>query len=215
MWDKVNHMQKVITINLNGNAYQLDELGYDELRRYLMYAEAQLAGNPDASEILRDLEQSIAEKCQRLLGPGKSVVTTPEIAQILREIGPVENGGGAQHGSREADSPASPHAKRLYQIREGAMVSGVANGLAAHFNVDPTIVRVAFALGAVLEMTGYDRPPVFTIGLYVLLVFIVPYAKTPEERAAAQGASTSLPYRLQHAVEKVKAKFDGLHHRAQ
>jgi phage shock protein PspC (stress-responsive transcriptional regulator) len=206
-------MQKVITINLNGNAYQLDESGYDELRRYLTHAEAQLAGNPDASEILRDLEQSIAEKCQRLLGPGKGVVTTVEIAQILREMGPVENGGGAQHGSHEADSLPQP--KRLYQIREGGVVSGVANGLGAYFNIDPTLVRLAFAVAAVIEMTSENRPPVFTIGLYALLVFIVPYAKTPEQRAAAQGASSSLPYRLQHGVEKVKAKFEGLHHRAQ
>ena len=28
-------MQKVITINLNGNAYQLDESGYDALHQYL------------------------------------------------------------------------------------------------------------------------------------------------------------------------------------
>ena len=205
-------MQKVITINLNGNAYQLDEAGYDELRVYLAQAQAQLGGNPDASEIIRDLEQSIAEKCQRLLGPGKSVVATAEIEQILREIGPVENGGGAQHGAHATGSSAPP--KRLYQIREGAMVSGVANGLAAYFNIDPTMVRIAFAVAAVVEMTTYDRPPMLAIGLYALLVFIVPYAKTPEERAAAQGASAGLPFKMQHAVEKVKAKFDGLHHRA-
>ena len=94
------------------------------------------------------------------------------------------------------------------------MVSGVANGLAAYFNIDPTIVRVAFVVAAVVEMMNYDRPPVLAIGLYVLLMFLVPYAKTSEERAAAQGASAGLPYKLQNAVEKVKAKFDGLHHRA-
>ena len=202
-------MQKVITINLNGAAYQLDEDGYEELRAYLAYARAQLGGNPDASEIIRDLEHSIAEKCQRLLGPGKGVVTAAEIKQILRDIGPVENGADTAHGPHEAG--ATPHPKRLYQIREGAIVSGVANGLAAYFNLDPTIVRLAFAVAAVIEMTSHDRPPFLTIGLYVLLVFIVPYAKTPEERAAAQGASVTLPYKLQHAVEKVKAKFDGLH----
>jgi phage shock protein PspC (stress-responsive transcriptional regulator) len=194
-------MQKVITINLNGNAYQLDEDGYEALRAYLAHAGAQLGGNPDASEIVRDLEQSIAEKCQRLLGPGKSVVTNAEIAQILREIGPVENGGGADAAQNSA--PLQP--KRLYQIREGAMVSGVANGLAAHFNVDPTIVRLAWVVAAVIELTNYDRPPVLVIGLYFLFVFIVPYAKTPEERSAAQGTSTTLPYKLQHAVERLKA----------
>jgi phage shock protein PspC (stress-responsive transcriptional regulator) len=197
---------------LNGSAYQLDEAGYEALRAYLSHAQAQLGGNPDALEIIRDLEQSIAEKCQRLLGPGKSVVTTAEIEQILREIGPVEN--SAAQESQGAASAATPQPKRLYQIREGAIVSGVANGLAAYFNVDPTVIRVAFAVAAVVEITSYDRPPILTIGLYVLLMFIVPYAKTPEERAAAQGASTSLPYKLQHAVDRVKAKFPGLHHRA-
>ena len=202
-------MQKVITINLNGGSYQLEEHGYEALRAYLEHAEAQLGSNPDASEILRDLEQSVAEKCQRLLGPGKTVVTTAEIAQILREIGPVESG----------IAPAPPHSsaerppRRVYQIREGAIVSGLANGLAAHFNIDPTIVRVAFVAAAVLEMAHYDRPPFMTIGLYLLLVFLVPYAKTSEERAAAQGSSAGLPYKMQRAVEQVKAKFDGLHHR--
>lgn len=203
-------MQKVITINLNGNAYQLDEQGYDALRAYLEQAQAQLGSNPDALEILRDIEQSVAEKCQRVLGPGKTVVTAAEIAQILREIGPVEN-SGAPHSTASGDTPPQ---KRLYQIREGAMVSGVANGIAAYFDVDPTLVRVAFAIAAVVEMSAYDRPPGATIFLYVLLVFIMPYAKTSEERAAAQGASATLPYKVQHAVEKVKAKFDGLHHRA-
>ena len=205
-------MHKVITINLNGHAYQLDEHGYDALRQYLDHAAAELVANPDASEILRDLEQSVAEKCQRLLGPGKSVVTAAEITQMLREIGPVESGDGSRLPLCVSVGGAPPP-KRLYQIREGAMVSGVANGLAAYFNVDPTIVRVAFVTVAVLEMVHYDRPPLLAIGLYILLVFLVPYAKTSEERAAAQGASASLPYKLQSVVERVKAKFDGLHHK--
>jgi phage shock protein PspC (stress-responsive transcriptional regulator) len=205
-------MQKVITINLNGSAYQLDEHGYEALRAYLDHAALDLKGNPDASEILRDLEQSVAEKCQRLLGPGKSVVTSAEITQILREIGPVEAGGG---GSVAPPPGGAAQPKRLYQIREGAIVSGVANGLAAYFNVDPTIVRVAFVTAAVLEMMQYERPPILAVGLYVLLMFLVPYAKTSEQRAAAQGASAGLPYKLQNAVERVKAKFDGLHHKLQ
>jgi phage shock protein PspC (stress-responsive transcriptional regulator) len=204
-------MQKVITINLNGNAYQLDEQGYEALRAYLAHAEAQLGGNPDATEILRDLEHSIAEKCLRLLGPGKGVVTTAEIAQILREIGPVESAGS---GPQSVPSERIPQPKRLYQIREGAMVSGVANGLAAYFNIDPTIVRVAFVVAAVVEMMHYKHEvPVLAVGLYLLLVFIVPYAKTSEQRAAAQGASAGLPYKFQNAVEKVKAKIPGLHPR--
>ena len=46
-------MQKVITINLNGNAYQLDETGYEALRAYLDQAGARLAGNPDGRDRAR------------------------------------------------------------------------------------------------------------------------------------------------------------------
>lgn len=203
-------MQKVITINLNGNAYQLDESAYDALRAYLEHARAQLGSYPDKAEILRDLEQAIAEKCARFLGPGKTVVTAAEVEQILREIGPVD--GGAETTSKEAPQMGVP--KRLYQIREGAMLSGVCNGLAAYLNLDPTIVRVAFIAAAVIEATVRDDPPVMTAMLYVLLVFIVPYAKTSEQRAAAQGTSEGVPYKVQEMVERVKARIAriaGLH----
>jgi hypothetical protein len=84
-------MQKVVIINLNGRACQLDEGAYDSLRAYLARAEAALAKNPDKLEIIADLEQAIAEKCDRFLGPTKNVVTLAEINQVIEEMGPVHD----------------------------------------------------------------------------------------------------------------------------
>src|SRR6476469_3745888 len=114
-------MQKVISINLNGNAYQLDESGYEALRDYLAGAERALAANPDRAEIMRDLEQAIAEKCQRFLGSHKSVVSASEVDQIVKEMGPIEAAEGdatgtaqkATNGTQEAH--AGPRPKRLYR----------------------------------------------------------------------------------------------------
>ena len=111
-------MQKVITINLNGHAYQIDEAGYDALREYLDEAERALAGNPDRREIVADLEQAIADKCQPFLGPHKSVVTAAEVAQIVKEMGPIEApADGADEreaGSRDtAAADAAPRTRRL------------------------------------------------------------------------------------------------------
>src|SRR4051812_24948549 len=85
-------MNKVITINLNGNAYQLDEAGYDALYRYLKNAGNQLKENPDQAEIIADLEQAIAEKCAAYLRANKTVVSENEVAQILKDMGPVDTG---------------------------------------------------------------------------------------------------------------------------
>ena len=96
-------MQKVISINLNGNAYQLDESGYDALREYLARAEHELEDNPDRAEIMADLEQAIADKCQKFLGPHKSVVNASEVEQIVAEMGPVDAAAGEDSaGSTDA-----------------------------------------------------------------------------------------------------------------
>lgn len=34
--------------------------------------------------------------------------------------------------------------KKLYRIREGKMIAGVCNGLADYFDIDPTIIRLAW-----------------------------------------------------------------------
>ena len=55
-------MNKVVTINLGGTAYQLEEGGYDALRVYLETAGTRLRNNPDRDEILSDIERAIGEK---------------------------------------------------------------------------------------------------------------------------------------------------------
>ncbi|HUF23075.1 MAG TPA: PspC domain-containing protein [Vicinamibacterales bacterium] len=192
-------MQKVITINLNGHAYQLEEGGYDVLRDYLARAERDLAGNPDRAEIVADLEQAIADKCQRFLGPHKSVVTAGEVQQIVAEMGPVDPApGDGSAGSAGAGPTLGSEAppKRLYRITEGAMLAGVCNGLAAYFSIDVAIVRIGFVVTAFLTQG---------VGIiaYVVLMFVMPEASTAEERAAAAGS----PLNAQEVVDRAKKQY--------
>jgi len=199
-------MNKVIVINLNGNAFQVDEIGHDALRAYLDRAESQLRENPDLAEIMADLEQAIGEKCRRFIGPNKNVVTAAEVDQILAEMGPVDPGpaesdGGSQAGAAPRDTGARRDktdgpAKRLYQIRDGAMISGVCNGLAAYFNIDVTIVRIVFILLAIFTKGAW-------IMAYIVLMFVIPPATTSEEHAAAQG----IPFNAQEVIEQAKKHF--------
>jgi len=45
-------------------------------------------------------------------------------------------------------------AKRLYRTRDGRIVAGVCTGLATYFGVDPTLVRLVFALLTVFGGAG-------------------------------------------------------------
>jgi phage shock protein PspC (stress-responsive transcriptional regulator) len=197
-------MQKVISINLNGNAYQFEESGYDVLQEYLARAERELKDNPDRAEIMADLEQAIADKCQKYFGPNKSVVAAAEAAQIVAEMGPVtagpasesaEQDSGAKQGAGAASVPPQP--KRLYRILDGAMFAGVCTGLAAYFQIDVTLIRIGFVVLALLTQG---------VGIlaYVAMMFVVPEATTPEERAAAGG----LPFNAKEVVDRVKREYE-------
>jgi len=200
-------MNKVITINLGGNAYQLEEGGYDALRAYLETATATLKGNPDRDEILADIEQAIAEKFRALLSGHKTVVEAGEVTVVLAEMGPIETPASEASGpgksgpeetgdkGREQNQNRSDAPRRLYRIYEGAMVSGVCNGLASYLNLDPTLVRLGFVLLTIFGGAG--------LLIYVVMVIVVPEARSPEEKAAASGD----PLTAQEFIRRAKEGY--------
>lgn len=191
-------MERVVTINLNGNPYQLEEPAYDAVRAYLAHAEASLADNPDKAEILRDLEQAIADKCAAYLSPVKTVVTAAEMTKALEEMGPVEGEGARSagaSGSASSAAGASPR-KRIYRIRDGAQIAGVCAGVAAYFDLDVNIVRLLFIIMTIITSGGF-------LLVYIAMMFLIPSAHTSEEWAAAHG----VPFNAQEVIDRAKREY--------
>jgi phage shock protein PspC (stress-responsive transcriptional regulator) len=67
--------------------------------------------------------------------------------------------------------------KRLYRTREGRVVAGVCAGLAAYFGVDPTLVRLAFAVLTIFGGAG-------------VLLYLVAWIVIPDEGDGASIAET-------------------------
>jgi phage shock protein PspC (stress-responsive transcriptional regulator) len=226
-------MRAVNSISLNGNAWQIEAEGCEALAAYLKGAETRLTDDPDRAEILADLEQAIADKLTRYVSAHKNVVTAEEVALALKEMGPVESAeagakaqGGAQAGAgpaftagpqgatqggasaAPAGGPADPSGpgtiRHLFRIREGGMLGGVCNGLAAYFGVDVTLVRVIFVVFSVF--TGGIGAAV-----YLVMLIVVPLAVTAEQMAAAHGK----PFSAEELIGRplgAQAAFDAGHH---
>ncbi|MGC8874311.1 MAG: PspC domain-containing protein [Chloroflexia bacterium] len=62
--------------------------------------------------------------------------------------------------------------RRLYRSRSDRMIAGVCGGLARYLGVDPTLVRVIFALASL-----------FFLGLGGVLAYLILWAVIPEEPA--------------------------------
>ena len=56
--------------------------------------------------------------------------------------------------------------KKLYKIEEGKKIAGVCGGLAEYFNVDPTVIRLAWVVWCFLAGSG--------IIAYIIAAIIMP-----------------------------------------
>jgi phage shock protein C len=63
----------------------------------------------------------------------------------------------------------NPESRKLYRSRNNRMIAGVCAGLAEFFGIDPTVVRLLFAAGALLGFGSF------------ILIYIVMFVVVPEE----------------------------------
>jgi phage shock protein PspC (stress-responsive transcriptional regulator) len=184
-----------VTVNLNRSTLQFDEAAYLRLEQYLAESASLLEGDPDPQEILGDLQQAVADQGTRRMIAGQTVVTLTELEPALDEIGAVQvpNGATAPQPSHEAERDA---ARPLRQISEGAVISGVCQGLARYFALDVTLLRVI----AVLLLLGTGGGMFF---VYLALMLLMPYAPLDPGAAPLRW----LPAKCRKFVEFVRAKL--------
>ena len=56
--------------------------------------------------------------------------------------------------------------KRLYRMKEGKMIAGICSGIADYYKLDPTVVRVVWAIASCFAFAG--------VVAYVAAALIIP-----------------------------------------
>ena len=145
-------MKKVISIHLAGKMFQIEEDAYTYLNNVL-------SGQWKKQE----LEAQIAERLEQKLIGSKTVVTYPDVVDVLYQLG--------FSAQEYRSATASLREKRLYRQPKDKMIGGVCGGIAEYFEIDPVIVRVLFVIALFLGTMGF--------WLYIILWIIVP--KAPQQ----------------------------------
>ena len=181
-------MKKNITINLCGRLFQIDEDAYEMLQHYTDSLRSYFGKQEGGEEIADDIEARIAELLDELKQQGNEAVTIDHVRDIISRIGKPEQLAGDNDGT-SSQQPAGESildgfrsrmsGRRLYRNPKDKMVAGVLSGFGAYTGTDPTIWRLLMVLFTF----------VYGIGLvvYVILAFVLPEAKTPEELLQMEG----------------------------
>ena len=178
-------MNKIIQINLAGQAVSIDEKAYQSLSHYLQTLENHFSTTIDGREILTDIEARIAELFFGKIRKGNAFINESDVAEAIQLMGTAEDmdideDPDTQHHQRAAN----PSNKKLYRDTDDRVLGGVCSGLGAYFGMDTSVVRILAVL--LILFTGIP------LIAYFVLWAILPEATTPEDRSRMKGGNTTI-----------------------
>ncbi len=204
-------MNRIISANINGFVFQIDEVAYDRLKQYL----ESLRNRISEKEVYDDIENRIAELFSHYLNSGTPAIFLEHVEAVIAQVGSAEELGAAMEGEA-MDADRATHAedaivgdrvKRLYRNEDDVMVYGVCSGIAAYFGWDPVFVRAAFG---VLAFASFGT----VILVYVFLMVIIPAAKTPAEKLQMRGERVNFDNLAKVVDQNVRSAMDNVGPRA-
>lgn len=180
-------MKQTIQVNIGGCAFSIDQEAYTQVERYLDELRRYYNGNPDAAEIVDDIEERLGELLLERCG-SEGVVTAPDVRYATGILGTPStlDGGSTAAGEKAAEQPQ----KRLYRNPDGKVIAGVCNGLAAYLNWDVTLVRLLFAGLFAASMFSDVLVAVMPV-LYILCWIAMPNADTVQKQCELRGERLS------------------------
>lgn len=135
----------------------IEDSAYEKLQEYIESLRRYFANEEGRDEIINDIESRIAELMSEKVRKGAGSITDEDVNEIANSMGRPEDFEGEEikeqsysssnTNQQSAQTEAPPKPKRgLYRDTSDKFIGGVCSGIAAYLNVDPTIVRILFAI---------------------------------------------------------------------
>src|SRR5450432_1489993 len=151
-------MKKIININFHSRVIPIEETAYDILRKYVESLKKHFATEEGGDEIVNDIENRFAELFSDRLKKGATCITDADVEEIITSMGRPEdfdqdentnaNGNTSNNTSSSsfAEEATTEEPRRLYRSENDKMLGGVCGGLAAYLKIDPSVVRIIYAV---------------------------------------------------------------------
>lgn len=198
-------MNKIISINLKGVVFQVEEEAFEQLQKYLELLNRHFANEESRLEIIDDIESRIAEMMQEKL-EYKTAITVDDVEEIINTMGsPSDFGIDEEEETTQQTNNEKQHAnvppmgnapKRFMRDTENSVLGGVCAGAGHYFGIEPLWIRLGFLFLFFVLGTG--------LLFYIILWIIIPEAKTPSDRLQMKGE----PVTVDNIEKTVKEEYE-------
>jgi phage shock protein PspC (stress-responsive transcriptional regulator) len=142
-------MKKVIDITIGKVVFTMEDDAYFRLKAYLKSFEDSLPNDKERAEIMEDIELRIAELFEKESKYPRQVIDLKIVESVVACLGEVSNaadGEAKEEYSQQNTQTNMRTSRKLYRNPDDKKIAGVCSGLAAYFDVDPTLIRLVFVL---------------------------------------------------------------------
>jgi len=197
-------MKKILSINIRGTVFQLDEDAYERLNKYLNEIYRHFKSKKGHEEIISDIENRIVELFQHKLTDKKQVISLEDVNKVITAMGhPSDFDNDSEDEQVYVAAVYEKGKKRLFRDKENGMIAGVCAGLGAYFDVDKVWFRIAFLVAFFVGGSG--------VLAYLILWIALPPARTISDRIEMQGDPVTIS-NIEKAVKEemsdLKEKID-------
>ena len=182
-------MNKVISINIGGSIFQVEENAYDKLNTYLNELKKYFSNKAEGNEIITDIENRIAELLRARITPLKAAIDLEDVNEVTSSMGAPKDfateeeeiNEKASEEQRTAYTTMNASQNRVFRDPDGRIVGGVCSGLGHYFKIDPIWIRLFFVLVSLtfFSVIFFGASPVL---VYIILWIIIPEARTTAEK---------------------------------
>ncbi|MBP3550077.1 MAG: PspC domain-containing protein [Alistipes sp.] len=132
-------MKEAINANIGQQVFTLDRDAYDRLTIYLNDVRRHITS--DTEEVMNDIEIRIAEILREELPSAMMVVTLAMVERAIARIGAPED-FETENNQGTTNNRSNMNSNVLRRSRTDRSIAGVCGGLAKHFGIDSTILRI-------------------------------------------------------------------------
>ena len=188
-------MKKTLDVNIAGYIYHIDQDAYDKLLLYFNKLEKHYGDNDEAKEIVKDIEQRIAELLNERKDSDNVVFSISTIDEIINILGSPEDIFGEE--TSEENTHTYKVNKKLYRDDDKRIFGGVAAGISAYLGLPVLLIRTILVIFCLL---GYGLPFI----IYVILWATVPKAITPLQKLEMKGE----PINVSNIEKTIKSEYE-------
>lgn len=192
-------MNKLLYVNIGGVVFQIDETAYNRLDTYLNSIRKKYAATSDGDEIIKDIENRIAELFHEKVGE-RGAITSEYVEEIISLMGNPEDFSTDQTQEKNYAEYETGRRRgtRFYRDKENNILGGVCAGFAAKFDIDVLWIRLVFLVSFFIFGTGFL--------LYIILWIIMPEAKSTSEKLEMRGEHVTID-NIERTVRDGAAQF--------